>query len=142
MSTCLRISAGTLTVDLVQQWINSGKQRYLKKLKNFVWLIFRGRINSRNLLRRKIFSIEGDDYSCVLCTSGLEELTYHLIFQYPVAERCWNLLNIHWDHHLPFFDTIQKTKSYLGYFMETFATAAREIWKINNKSLLVLSKLM
>jgi hypothetical protein len=59
----------------------------------------------------------------------LEELTYHLIFQCPFAERrCWDLLNIHWDHHLPFFDTIQKTKSewHLGYFMETFAIAAWE----------------
>jgi hypothetical protein len=68
----------------------------------------------------------------------LEELTYHLIFQCPFAERrCWDLLNIHWDHHLPFFDTIQKTKSewHLGYFMETFAIAAWEIWQIRNSKI-------
>jgi hypothetical protein len=89
------------------------------------------------LLRRKNFSIEGDDYSCVLCTSGLEELTYHLIFQCPFAERCWNLLNIHWDHNLGFFDTFQKAKSewQLRYFMETFAIAAWEIWKIRNNKI-------
>jgi hypothetical protein len=38
------------------------KAKISKKIKNFVWLVFRDRINSRNLLRRN-FSIEGDDYS-------------------------------------------------------------------------------
>jgi hypothetical protein len=108
-----------------------------KKLKFFIWLVFRDRINSKNLLKRKNFVIEGDDYSCVLCSTGVEELTYHLLFQCPFAERCWDLLNIHWDHNIPFFDTIQKSKSEwpFGYFMETFAIATWEIWKIRNNKI-------
>jgi hypothetical protein len=112
------------------------KAKIAKKLKIFVWLVFRDRINSRNLLRRKNFSI-GGNYSCVLCSLELEELTYHLIFQCSFAERCWDLLNIHWDHNLGFFDTFQKAKSewQLGYFMETFAIEAWKIWKIRNNKI-------
>jgi hypothetical protein len=46
-------------------------------------------------------------------------------------------LDIHWDHQLSFFDTIQKSKTewQLGYFMETFAIAAWEIWKIRNNKI-------
>jgi hypothetical protein len=113
------------------------KAKISKKLRIFIWLVFQDRINSRNLLRRKNFIIEGEDYSCVLYNTGMEELTYHLLFQCPFTERCWDLLNIHWDHNLPFFDTIQKAKSEwtFEYFMETFAIAAREIWKIRNNKI-------
>jgi hypothetical protein len=46
------------------KWI--WKTKVTKKLKMFVWLLFRDRINSRNLLKRKSFQIEGDDYNCVV----------------------------------------------------------------------------
>jgi hypothetical protein len=90
------------------KWI--WKAKVTNKLKIFVWLLFRDRINSRNLLKRKNFQIEGDDYNCVLCNLDIEEYTYHLIFQCPFSERCWNYLGIHWDHGLYFFIQSGKLK--------------------------------
>jgi hypothetical protein len=109
------------------QWI--WKSKVTKKLKIFIWLVFRDRINSRNILKRKNYSIEGDDYNCVLCNLNIEEYTYHLIFQCPFSAWCWNYLGIHWDHNLYFFDTIQKTRNdnRLEFFMEVFLAVAWEI---------------
>jgi hypothetical protein len=97
-------------------------------------LMFRDRINSRNLLKRKNYKIEGDNYSCVLCNLNIDEYTYHLIFQCPFSSDYWNFLGIHWDHDLYFFDTIQKAKrdSHLEHFMEIFSMAAWEIWRQRN----------
>jgi hypothetical protein len=105
------------------------------KLKIFIWLIFRDRINSRNLLKRKKYKIEGDDYSCVLCNLDIEEYTYHLLFLWPFSEQCWDFLAIHWDHDLYFFDTIMKAKGqcHHEFFMEVFTIVAWEIWKQRNE---------
>jgi hypothetical protein len=75
------------------KWI--WKTKLTKKLKIFIWLVFRNRINSRNLLKRKNYKVEGDDYSCVLCNLNTEEYTYHLLFQCPFSVECWNFLGIH-----------------------------------------------
>jgi hypothetical protein len=49
--------------------------------KCFVWLVFRDRINSRNLLKRKHYKVDDDDdYNCVLCSLATEEFTYHHVF--------------------------------------------------------------
>jgi hypothetical protein len=106
-----------------------------KKRKFFIWLVCRDRINSRNLLKRKKFKIEGDDYSCMLCNLDIEEYTYHLLFQCPFSDWCWNSLGIQWGHGLYFFDTIKKAKSewQYGFFMEVFSIAAWEIWKQRNE---------
>jgi hypothetical protein len=100
-----------------------------------MWLLSRDRINSRNLLRRKNYKIEGDDYSCVLCNLNVEELSYNLIFQCPFSYECWDYLDINWDHSLQFFDIIQKAKqdNHINLFMEIFSIAAWEIWKQRNR---------
>jgi hypothetical protein len=46
------------------KWI--WKSKVSKKIKIFIWLLFRDRINSRNLLKRKNYKIEGEDYNCVV----------------------------------------------------------------------------
>jgi hypothetical protein len=91
-----------------------------------MWLLSRDRINSRNLLRRKNYKIEGDDYSCVLCNLNVEELSYNLIFQCPFSYECWDYLDINWDHSLQFFNIIQKAKqdNHINLFMEIFSIAA------------------
>jgi hypothetical protein len=73
----------------------------------------------------------------VLCNWDIEEYTYHLIFQCPFSERCWNYLGINWDHGLYFFDTIKKAKRewHPEFFMEVFAIAAWEIWKQRNEKI-------
>jgi hypothetical protein len=102
------------------QWI--WKTKVSKKIKIFISLIFRDRINSRNLIKRKNFNVEGDDYNCVLCSSGIEEYTYHLIFHCLFSISCWSILNIHWDHILYFFDMIKRVREECphDFFLEIF----------------------
>lgn len=110
------------------------KMKLSKKIKIFIWLMFRDRLNSRNLLRRKNYKLDGDDFSCVLCNPSTEEYTYHLFFQCHFSVQCWAFLGIHWDHSLYFFDTIQQANDHWQhkFFMEIFSVAAWEIWKQRN----------
>jgi len=105
-----------------------------KKIKVFIWLLFRDRINSRNILRRKNFDLDNDDFSCVLCDQGIEETTYHLIFECPFSTRCWDYLHLYWDHSLNFFAMMHAAKhqSDIQFFMEIFVVASWEIWKQRN----------
>jgi hypothetical protein len=128
------LSFGSIHAPTPFKWI--WKSKVFKKIKIFIWLLFKDRINSRNLLRKN-YKIEGDDYNCVLCNLDTEELSYHLIFQCPFSSECWNYIGFYWDHNLHFFDTIQKAKQdcHSGFFMEIFSMAAWEIWKQRNKKI-------
>jgi hypothetical protein len=74
----LQLSFSAIQAPALFKWI--WKSKVSKKIKIFIWLLFRDRINSRNLLKRKNYKIEGDDYNYVLCSLDIEELSYHLIF--------------------------------------------------------------
>jgi hypothetical protein len=113
-------------------WIR--KSKVCKKLKVFIWLVFRDRINSRNLLKRRNYKVDNDDYNCVLCDHLIEETTYHMLFVCDFSRQCWEHLNIFWDHSLNFFDTMDLAKRQFGtsFFMEIFSVAAWEIWKQRN----------
>ena len=50
------------------------------KIKVFGWLLMSDRLNSRNMLKWRHYNI-GDDYTCLLCDSKLEETVEHLFFQ-------------------------------------------------------------
>lgn len=39
-----------------------------------------GRLNTRNLLKKEMLKIEGDNYNCVLCDLNREETAFHLLF--------------------------------------------------------------
>jgi hypothetical protein len=110
------------------------KSKCCKKIKVFIWLVFRDRINSRNLLKRRNYKVDNDDYNCVLCDTMIEETTYHLLFQCEFSKHCWESLNIHWDHSIAFFNTISLAKDQFSFsfFMEVFSVAAWEIWKQRN----------
>lgn len=44
------------------------KSKCMMKHKVFAWLMFMGRVNTRNLLCRRHLNI-GDDHSCLLCSN-------------------------------------------------------------------------
>jgi hypothetical protein len=46
------------------------------------------RLNVRNTLRRKKRKLERNDYTCVLCPRGREEITFHLFFSCPFSQEC------------------------------------------------------
>jgi hypothetical protein len=51
-----------------------------------MWLIFKERLYSKNLLRKRNYKIKEENYNCVLCSLNLEETTYHLIFECPQSD--------------------------------------------------------
>jgi hypothetical protein len=81
-----------------------------KKFKIFVWLVFRDRINSKNILRRKGFLAPDSNLGCTLCDPHYEETTYHLLFCCPFITDCWSYVGFHWNHDLDFFSMIQDAK--------------------------------
>jgi hypothetical protein len=87
------------------------KSKVAKKLKVFIWLVFRGRINSKNLLRRKGYALTNNDHSCTLCNLNCEETTYCLLFECPFSVECWNFVGIQWDHALDFFHMVANTRN-------------------------------
>ncbi|KAJ1283790.1 hypothetical protein BS78_03G153800 [Paspalum vaginatum] len=110
------------------------KSKCCKKLKVFAWLLLMDRLNTRNLLKRKNYKLEGNIYSCVLCNANEEETAFHLFFHCAFSTMCWHHIGIHWDFTLPFFDMMikAKTDSNLHFFMEIFIIAAWHIWKQRN----------
>jgi hypothetical protein len=51
--------------------------RCCHKLRTFTWLLLMDRLDTRNLLRKKNYNIEGNNYSCVLCNGSTEETAFH-----------------------------------------------------------------
>lgn len=62
------------------------KAKINEKTKIFMWLIFKERLYSKNLLRKRNYKIKEENYNCVLCSLNLEETTYHLIFECPQSD--------------------------------------------------------
>lgn len=107
-----------------------------KKLKVFIWLVFRDQINSKNLFRRKRCLVSNNDYTCNLCDHNCEETTYHLLFNCLFSISCWNYIGVQWDHSLDFFNMIMVAKDlFRKFFMEILAILAWEIWKLRNNAI-------
>jgi hypothetical protein len=87
-----KLNFASIEAPSLFKWIWMSKVS--KKIKIFMWLLFRERINSRNLLRRKNYKIEGDDYSCVLCDLKCRRtvLPTHL----PMPLQLW-VLGLYWN---------------------------------------------
>jgi uncharacterized protein YbcV (DUF1398 family) len=92
------------------------------------------RLNTRNILKRKNFKIQDNDYNCVLCDLKRAETTFHLFFHCPFSKRCWQKININWNYQTDFFTTFEQARQTHGsiYFMATFIIAAWQIWKQRN----------
>jgi hypothetical protein len=80
------------------------------KLKVFSWLLMLDKLNVRNILRRKKFKVEGNDYSCPLYANNHEETTFHHFFLCPFSLNCWHHLGINWDFSLGFHNIMEKAK--------------------------------
>ena len=108
--------------------------RCCNKLRVFSWLLLMDKLNTGNLLKRKKFKIEGNNYRCVLCASHREETTIHLFFTCPFATSCWQEIGIQWQYGIPFFQMLEIAKHNFNgsFFMEIFIIAAWQILKQRN----------
>lgn len=104
----------------------------LGKHKFFFWLLLWDRLSTHNLLRRKRMFLE--DYSCVLCNSGMEETLLHLFFECPFSTTCWQSISIHWGLNLQPLDMVITARKQFGsnIFREILITACWTIWLVRN----------
>jgi hypothetical protein len=85
-----KILIGTCVVDPFFKWL--WKAATQKKHKVFFWLLAKGRLSTRNILRRKNRALPS--YNFVLCTSSVEKTVEHLFLHCPFARSCWSLFNL------------------------------------------------
>jgi len=92
------------------------------------------RLNTRNLLRRRNFYIEGNNYTCVLCNVNAEETAFHLFFSCSFSKSCWKAIGIDWRINLHFFQMMKRARQDFQhwFFMEVFIIATWHIWKQRN----------
>ena len=73
--------------DKAFEWI--WKSKCTNKWKVFSWLLLADRLNTHNLLKRKGMKLWDDDYTCLLCSTQLEETVEHLFFECEFSKMCW-----------------------------------------------------
>jgi hypothetical protein len=113
-------------------WIWSS--RCCNKLRVFSWLLLMDRLNTRNMLKRRRYKLEGNNYNCVLCSAQREETAFHLFFSCPFALECWQTIGIQWQLNAPFFQMMELARQDFNhhFFMEIFIIATWHIWKQRN----------
>ena len=89
-------------------------------------------MNTRGLLRRKNKHL--DDYTCVLCNTGHEETCFHLFFECPFSQSCWNTIPINWNLNSQPLDMVIEAREAFGsiIFREIFITACWIVWLTRN----------
>ncbi|XP_073355555.1 uncharacterized protein [Aegilops tauschii subsp. strangulata] len=87
---CLRDTAA----DDAFRWLWKAKSPI--KFKMFGWLSFLDRLNTRNMLRRTHFVMEGNTYTCMLCQNPPKETVEHLFFTCPFSQQCWDKVGMLW----------------------------------------------
>jgi hypothetical protein len=109
------------------------KSKCLPKLRVFAWLLMMDRLNTKDLMMRKNWQVDGGT-GCVLCNTLELETRDHLFFGCPYAAACWARLHIQWDCSLPISSRFLRARNLFKgpCFMEVFVCAAWNIWKDRN----------
>ena len=97
------------------------------------------RLNTRNLLKRKRYKLEGNNFNCVLCPTQREETAFHLFFNCPFALECWQQIGVQWQFGKPFFQMMEMARQDFNqtFYIEAFIIAAWHIWKQRNNLIFV-----
>jgi hypothetical protein len=109
------------------------RSKCLPKLRVFAWLLIQDRLNTKDIMQRKNWHVEGGT-TCVLCTNSILESRDHLFFQCSFAQECWGSVGIQWDNSLSISNRLLLARSmFMGpCFMEIFTCAAWNLWKERN----------
>ena len=111
------------------------------KIKVFAWLLFRDRLNTRDMLDRRHCAKENDDLTCELCLNNIRETREHLFFFCPFSQHYWQHLRIAWNPDLEFFQIAVLARIQFNQrgFLEIFFIAAWHIWKQRNGKIFRMS---
>jgi hypothetical protein len=112
------------------------KTKCIPKMKFSAGLILTDRLNTRNMLRRRHYTLNSG-YDCLLCSSPPEETIERLIFYCQFSHECWSTLNISWQQSGDRCQIIEQGRAQWTrpMFMEVFIIAAWNILKERNNIL-------
>jgi hypothetical protein len=101
----------------------------------FFWLLLHDRLNTRNLLGRKNFSIQS--YSCATLNCSHEETLHHLFVTCPFASACWDVICPNRTKGLSILETFLDLRDnlHVPFFMEIVMLAAWSIWIVRNNKI-------
>jgi hypothetical protein len=116
------------------KWI--WKSRAILKIKVFAWLLISDRLNTKDMLRRRHWTVSGDQF-CVLCPSHIVEDWLHLFFHCNFSVRIWNYLQVEWDPGDTFEEIFLAARKKFDkpFFPEVVMLAAWNIWKQRNEAI-------
>ena len=126
-----RILVGHANVHIIFKWL--WKSQCQPKHKVFFWLLIKGRLSTRNILRRR--NMHPDSYNCALCNMLVEESAFHLFLDCSVARMCWDILNVDIPLNDDFPDLAVELKAQLNtqFFMEAIILLCWIIWTARNE---------
>jgi hypothetical protein len=112
------------------------KSKCTPKLKFFWWLVLVDRLNTRNMLRRRNYTINST-YNCMMCSSPPEETIEHMIFHCDFSKACWSKLHMVWTTNEDRLEIIEKGRDawQKPLYMEIVIVASWSIWKERNNKL-------
>lgn len=98
------------------------------KIKVFGWLLLSDRLNTKNMLIRRHYTIDGGT-DCLLYSNHTEETIEHMAFNCNFSKTCWGMIGITGPTQGSRFDWVAQAKEGWGrpLFMEIFFGAA---WSI------------
>lgn len=85
------------------------KYSCLPKQKFFFWLLLHDRLNTKDMMQRKIFYVEST--SCVLCDDNQTEDFMHLFFSSDFSHNFWLSLGFQWGTDINIMDMLVRAKS-------------------------------
>jgi hypothetical protein len=94
--------------------------------KFFAWLLLKGRLNTKEMMKHKHFYVEFSD--CI------EETNMHLFFECTFSQNFWWALGIEWNVDMNLYQMIDEAKQRisLDFFMEILIAGCWSIWDQRN----------
>jgi hypothetical protein len=92
------------------------------------------RLNTKNMLRRRHYTMVDNNYACMLCQNPPEETVEHLFFTCPFSQQCWARLGVSWPASGNRITLLHEGRDRWRrpLFMDVFMLAAWSIWKERN----------
>ncbi|RLM97793.1 ML domain protein isoform X2 [Panicum miliaceum] len=108
------------------------KSKCQMKHKVFFWLLLRGRLSTRELLRRRNMDLES--YTCDLCILQKIESVAHLFLRCNFAKACWASIGVRVITTRPLLNIFRQIKDKLQVpiYMEIIILMAWSIWTTRN----------
>jgi hypothetical protein len=120
-----------VTSSKIYTWI--WKCRVLLRIKVFTWLLVSDRLNTRDMLRRRLWNVT-NDYKCVLCPYHVTKDWIHLFFDCNFSRRIWTYLQVDWEQadNIETMSIRARAAFSKPFFTEIVILAYWHIWKIRN----------